>query len=77
MNHVPCTVPPPDPELIQAGDVVGQRAQRCGLFQGSVRPVGVVKVLIFAQHGHQVPLVPDQGAVQQLTPAAADPPFHD
>jgi hypothetical protein len=24
-----------------------------------------------------VPLVPDQGPVQQLTPAAADPAFHD
>jgi putative transposase len=29
------------------------------------------------QHGHQVPLVPDQGPVQQLAPASADPAFHD
>jgi hypothetical protein len=42
-----------------------------------VRPVGVVEVLVLAQHGHQVALVPDQGPVQQLAPAAADPAFHD
>jgi hypothetical protein len=29
------------------------------------------------QDGHQVALVPDQGPVQQLAPAAADPAFHN
>ena len=40
-------------------------------------PVSVVEVLVLLQHDHQVPPVPDQGAVQHLPPAAADPPFHD
>jgi hypothetical protein len=52
---------------------VGQRAQRSGLLEGAVRAVGVVEVLVLAQDGHQVPLVPDQGPVQELSPAAADP----
>ena len=42
-----------------------------------MRPVGVVEVLVLAQHDHQVPLIPHQGPVQQLAAAAADPPFHD
>jgi hypothetical protein len=47
------------------------------LIQGAVRPVRVVEVLVPAQHDHQVALIPDQGPVQQLSPAAADPPFRD
>ena len=42
-----------------------------------MRPVVVAGILVLAQHGHQVPLIPDQGVVQQLTPAAADPALHD
>jgi len=42
-----------------------------------MRPVRVVEVLVLPQHHHQVALVPDQGPVQQLTPAAANPPLHD
>jgi hypothetical protein len=64
-------------ELIQVGDVIGQRAQRRGLVQGSVRPVPVVEVLVLAQHDHQMPMIPYQGPVQQFTPAAPDPAFHD
>ena len=63
MNHASCAVTPLDPELIQVGDAVGQRAQRRGLIQGSVRPVGVVEVFVLAQNSHRVPLVPDQGPV--------------
>jgi hypothetical protein len=37
----------------------------------------VQQVLVLAQHGHQVALVPYQGPVRQLTPAGADPAFHD
>ena len=48
MNNASGTVAPPDPELIQVGDAVGQ-------------------------HDPQMPLIPYQGPVQQLTPAAADP----
>jgi hypothetical protein len=63
--------------VVQVGDAIGQRAKRRGRVQGTVRPVGVVEVLVLAQDGHQVALVPDQGPVQQLTPAGADPAFHD
>ena len=70
-------IAPPDPELIQVSDAAGQRAQRRGIVQGPGRPVAVVEVLVFAQHSHQVPLVPDQGAVQHLAAAASDPAFHD
>jgi hypothetical protein len=42
MNHASGTVAPLDPEVIQVGDAIGQPAQRRGLVQGSVRPVGVV-----------------------------------
>jgi hypothetical protein len=48
MNHAPGAVTPPDPEQIQTGDAVGQRAQGRGLLEGSVRPVGVVEVLVLA-----------------------------
>jgi hypothetical protein len=77
VDHTSGTVAPLDPEPIQAGDAVGQRMQRRGLVQGSVRPVRVVEVLVLAQHAHQMPLIPYQGPVQQLTPAAAGPAFHD
>jgi hypothetical protein len=42
-----------------------------------VGPVGVVEVFVLAQHDHQMPPIPYQGPVQQLTPTAADPAFHD
>ena len=66
MDHATSAVTPLDPELVQAGDAVGQRAERCGLLQGSVRAVRVVEILVLPQHDHQVPLVPDQRPVQQL-----------
>jgi hypothetical protein len=77
MNHAPGAVAPTDPELVQVGDADGQRAQWRGLPEGAVRAVGVAEVLVLPQHGHQVPLIPDQGPVQQLAAAAADPPLHD
>jgi hypothetical protein len=58
MNHAPGAVTPLDPEMVQVGDAVGHRPERRGLFQGAVRPVGVVEVLVLAQHDHQVPLIP-------------------
>ena len=48
----------------------GARVQQC---TGATR----LEVLVLAQDGHQVPLIPDQRPVQQLSPAASDPPFHD
>jgi hypothetical protein len=70
-------VMPPDPEMIQVDDAIWQGPQWRGLVQGAVRPLGVVEVLVLPQHHHQVALVPDQGPVQQLTSAAANPPLHD
>jgi hypothetical protein len=61
MNHASGAVAPPDAQAVQVGDAIGQRAERRRLVQGAVRPVPV----------------PDQGPVQQLTPAAANPAFHD
>ncbi len=63
MNHASGTVTPLDPELIQVGDAIGQRAQRRGLVQGSVRPAPVAEVLVLAQHDHQMPPVQYQGPV--------------
>src|SRR5271166_2535034 len=77
MNHASGAVASPDAEVVQIGDAIWQRAERRGLVQGTVWPVRVVEVLVLAQDGHQVALVPDQGPVQQLTSAAADPAFHD
>ncbi len=73
MNHASGAVTALDPELIEVGDAIGQRAQLRGLLQGAVRPVRVVEGLVVAQDDHQMPLVPYQGPVQQLAPAAADP----
>jgi hypothetical protein len=51
------------------------RGSCCRLWCG--RRVRVVEVLVLVQRDHRVALIPDQGPVQQLSPAAADPPFHD
>ena len=77
MNHASGAVAAPDTEVVQVGDAIWQRAERRGLVEGAVRPVRVVEVLVLAQDGHQVALVPDQGPVQQFARAAADPAFHD
>ena len=41
VNHASGAVAPPDAEVLQVGDTIGQRAERRGLFQGAVRPVRV------------------------------------
>ena len=55
VNHTSGAVTPLDPELIQVGDAIAQRAQQRGLVQGSVRPAPFVEVLVLAQHDHQMP----------------------
>jgi hypothetical protein len=77
MNHASGAVAPPDAEAVQIGDTIWQRAQRRGLVQGAMRPMGVAAVLVLAQDPHQVTLVPDQGSARQFTPTVADPAFHD
>src|ERR1700692_4010966 len=42
-----------------------------------MRPVCVVELLELAQCVEQVPLVPDQGAVEQFAAAGLHPPVHD
>jgi hypothetical protein len=42
-----------------------------------VRPVLIVVDLVLVQDPPQMVLVPDQGAVQELAPASADPAFGD
>jgi hypothetical protein len=56
MDHASGASAPEATEAVQVGDASWQRAQWRGLVQGAVRPVGVVKVLALAQHGHQVAL---------------------
>jgi hypothetical protein len=77
MNHAADAVTSLNPDPIKVGDVAGQPAQRCGLLQGSVRPVGVVEVFVLPQHGHKVALVPYQSPAEQFAAATADPPFHN
>jgi hypothetical protein len=67
----------PDPEMIQVGDAIWRGPQWRGLAQGAVRAVRIAGILVLPQHHHRVALVPGQGPVRQLTPAAANPPLHD
>jgi hypothetical protein len=64
VNHTAGSVAPPNVERVQVGDASGQRAERRGLAQGAVRPVIVVEVLVLAQHGHQVALVPEKSSAR-------------
>jgi hypothetical protein len=38
MSHASGAVTPPEAEVVQAGDAIGQRAKRRGLVQGAVKP---------------------------------------
>jgi hypothetical protein len=52
-----------------------QWAQWPGVRNSLMRPVGVVKLLELAQCVQEVPLVPDQGPVEQFAAAGQHPPF--
>jgi hypothetical protein len=70
----------PDVEVIQSagiGDRLRSWAQWCCCVQGAVGAVPVVEQLELMQGMHQVSVVPDQGAVQELAPAGLYPPLHD
>jgi hypothetical protein len=58
-------------------DRFGQRFQRRSCVQRPVRPVLIVVDLVRAQDPPQMGLVPDEGAVQELAAASADPAFGD
>ena len=66
VNHALGAIAPPDAEVVQVGDAIWRGAERRCLVQGAVRPVGVAVVFVFAQHGHQVSLIPHQGPVPAL-----------
>jgi hypothetical protein len=50
-------------------------SKRRAFGDASVRSVGVVEVLELLQGMEEMPLVPDQGAVQEFTPAGLHPAF--
>jgi hypothetical protein len=56
-------------------DRFGERFQRRSGVQRPVRPVLIVMGLVLAQDLPQVGLVPDEGAVEELASASADPAF--
>jgi hypothetical protein len=66
---------------ISSGSVIGdrfeERVQWAGVRDALVRPVRVVELLELPQCVEEMPLVPDQGAVQQFTAAGLHPPVHD
>ena len=63
--------------LVRSRERHGQWLERAGVRDALVRPVPVVELLELPQGVHEVGLVPDQRAVQELAPAGLHPPFHD
>jgi hypothetical protein len=61
--------------LVWISDLSGERGQRSGVREALMRPVSVVELLKLAQGVEQVPLVPDQGPIQQFTAAGLHPPL--
>ncbi len=59
--------------LVRIGDRRGQWVQRAGIRDALVRAVSVVELFELAQGVEQMPLVPDQGSVQELTAACLHP----
>jgi len=64
-------------DLVRVGDRCGDRVQWPGVRDALVGPMNVVELLELPQRVEQVPLVADQGPVQQFAPAGLHPPFHD
>ena len=54
-----------------------ERFQRRGAAERAVRPVLIVVGLVVPQDPPQMGLVPDEGAVEELAAASADPVFGD
>lgn len=64
-------------DLVRIDDRRGQRVQRAGVRDALMGPVHMVETLEFPQNVEQMPLIPDQGPVQQLAPTGLHPAFHD
>ncbi len=77
MNHAAGAVTSLNPEPVKVGDVVGGRRSGAACFRARCGRWVLSKSSYSPQHGHNVPLVPYQGPVEQGAAAAADPPFHD
>ena len=56
---------------------LGEWSQGSGLAERAVRAMAVEVLLVLAEHGHGVPLVDDQGAVEEFAADAADEAFGD
>jgi hypothetical protein len=63
----------PGSERVEVSDGAGHRLEWCGLPEGAVRPMLVVVDLVVPQHPLEMPVIPDQGAVEQFASASADP----
>jgi hypothetical protein len=63
--------------LVRIGDRRGQWVQRSGVGDALMRSMAVVEVFEFVQRVQEMPLVPDEGSVQQLVAAGLHPAFHD
>src|SRR4051812_14399032 len=64
-------------ESAWVGDRFGQWLERCGVGDAPMGPMRVVERLVFAEGVQEMPLVVDQGAVEQFAAAGAYPPLHD
>jgi len=62
---------------VRMGDGRGYSLEWPGVGDALVRAVAVVELLELAQHVDQVPLVPDQRPVEQLSPAGQHPAFYE
>src|SRR5258705_13545912 len=59
------------------GDPLGEGAQRPGVRDAPMGSVAVVVAFVFTKGVHEVGLVPDERAVEQVMSAGLDPAFHD
>jgi Helix-turn-helix domain len=64
-------------ELVRVGDRFGHRFQRPDVRDSLMWSVEVAEALVFPKRMQQVPLVPDECAVQQFAAAGPHPAFHD
>ncbi|MFF2502386.1 hypothetical protein ACFVTY_03185 [Streptomyces sp. NPDC058067] len=60
-------------DLPRIGDRLWQEAQRAGIRNALMGSMGVVEVFELAQSLEQMPLVPDQGSIEELAPAGLPP----
>lgn len=67
----------PGTERVEVDDGVGQRLEWCGLPERAVPAMFVMADLGLSQYSQEMPLIPDQGAIEQLPSASANPPLYD